>query len=158
VAQHAARLCNADGPKSRANYPNPMTGSGAQSAQPLLPPDQPGAQPQGQTGQVTAPVQGPQNAMQNAPQTGMQNGRDPLANQTNDQQRWRAKLNAPFQGISQPTKNAADIFTRQIPLHLSLREAVFEGRRSWLNKLARAQRPRKKMSDASLKLFDAQTQ
>jgi hypothetical protein len=47
-------------------------------------------------------------------------------------------VNAPFQGISQPTKNGADIFTRQIPLHLSLREAVFEGRRSWLNKLARA--------------------
>jgi hypothetical protein len=74
VAQPVAKLCIADGLNPGRMNPNPMTGSGAQSAQPLLPPDQPGAQPQGQTGQVAAPVQGPQNAMQNAPQTGMQNG------------------------------------------------------------------------------------
>jgi putative ABC transport system ATP-binding protein/macrolide transport system ATP-binding/permease protein/lipoprotein-releasing system ATP-binding protein len=66
-----------------------------------------------------------------ARQNGMQNGGDPLPNQTNYQARCQAMVNAPFQGISQPIKNGADIFTRQIPLHLTLREAVFEGRRSW---------------------------
>jgi hypothetical protein len=61
----------------------------------------------------------------------------------------------PFRGISQPTKNAAHIPSSSNWLHLGLRAALFEGRRSWLNKLARTPRPRKKMPDASLKLFDA---
>jgi hypothetical protein len=71
-----------------------MAGVGAQSAQPLLPPDQPGAQPS----QPAAAVQAPQNPEQN--------GGDPLANQPNDQARWQAMVNAPFQGISQPTDDA----------------------------------------------------
>jgi hypothetical protein len=107
-----------------------MAGTEAYSAQPLLPPDQADAQP----GQPIPQVQAPQN--------GPQNGGDPLANQPNDQARRQAMVNAPFQGISQPAKNAAHIPSSSNWLHLGLRAAIFECLWSWLNKLARAPRPK----------------
>ena len=91
-----------------------MAGVGAQCAQPLLPPDQPGAQPSQPAAADQAPQNGMQNGMQNGTQNGMQNGMqngqqnggEPWAGQTNDQARWQAMVNAPFQGISQPTDDA----------------------------------------------------
>jgi hypothetical protein len=51
--------------KSGPSYPIPMTGTQAQSAQPLLPPDQLGAQPSPPGAQAPAPQNPPQNPLQN---------------------------------------------------------------------------------------------
>lgn len=66
-------------------------------------------------------------------------------------------VNAPFQGISQATKTAARSPTSPNPLHRGLRAALLEGRRSWLNKLAGALRPWKKMPDSLLELASRAT-
>jgi hypothetical protein len=57
VAQPAARFVGSDALNPGPNNPHPMTGTGSQPAQPLLPPDEPNTQ--AQTGQQSAPVQTP---------------------------------------------------------------------------------------------------